>query len=119
MSARQRRPLSCSRPGRRGGWPEPRTAPWEDYRANLIPESEFPEVSGVSAVRGGSGPGESLTRAISLEPALQPPSQRSTGYTLPAMGETRVDLPHLLEDLPDAYPRATPGTILPQSLANA
>src|SRR5256712_4560554 len=119
MSARQRRPLSCSRPGRRGGWPEPRTAPWEDYRANLIPESEFPEVSGVSAVRGGSGPGESLTGGISPEPALQPTSQRSTGYTLPAMGETRVDLLHLLEDLRDAYPGATEETILTEIVANS
>src|SRR5438034_10352024 len=30
-----------------------------------------------------------------------------SGYTLPAMGETRVDLLHLLEDLRDAYPGAT------------
>src|SRR3989441_617381 len=80
---------------------------------------EFPEVSGVSAVRGGSGPGESLTGGISLEPALQPTSQRSTGYTLPAMGETRVDLLHLLEDLRDAYPGATEETILTEIVANS
>src|SRR3989441_8750893 len=80
---------------------------------------EFPEVSGVSAVRGGSGPGESLTGGISLEPAPQPTSQRSTGYTLPAMGETRVDLLHLLEDLRDAYPRAPQGTNLTRIVADS
>src|SRR3989454_12641424 len=79
----------------------------------------IPEVSGVSAVGGGSGPGESLTGGISLEPALQPTSQRSTGYTLPAMGETRVDLLHLLEDLRDAYPGATEETILTEIVANS
>src|SRR2546427_6747653 len=79
----------------------------------------IPEVSGVSAVRGGSGPGESLTGGVSLEPALQTTSQRSTSYTLPAMGETRVDLLHLLEDLRDAYPRANQENILTDIVANS
>ena len=35
------------------------------------------------------------------------------------MGETRVDLLHLLEDLRDAYPGATEETILAEIVANA
>jgi hypothetical protein len=35
------------------------------------------------------------------------------------MGETRVDLLHLLEDLRDAYPGATEDTILTEIVANA
>ena len=35
------------------------------------------------------------------------------------MGETRVDLLHLLEDLRDAYPGATEETILTEIVANA
>src|SRR3990172_6713362 len=35
------------------------------------------------------------------------------------MGETRVDLLHLLEDLRDAYPGATEETILTEVVANA
>src|SRR5213596_1890318 len=35
------------------------------------------------------------------------------------MGETRVDLLHLLEDLPDAYPGAAEETILTEIVANA
>src|SRR2546428_254106 len=36
-----------------------------------------------------------------------------------AMGETRVDLLHLLEDLRDAYPGSTEETILTEIVANA
>ena len=35
------------------------------------------------------------------------------------MGETRVDLLHLLEDLRDAYPGSTEETILTEIVANA
>ena len=35
------------------------------------------------------------------------------------MGETRVDLQHLLEDLRDAYPGALEETILTEIVANA
>src|SRR5262245_43461266 len=35
------------------------------------------------------------------------------------MGETRVDLLHLLEDLRDAYPGSTEETILTEIIANA
>ena len=35
------------------------------------------------------------------------------------MGETRVDLLHLLEDLRDAYPGATEETILTEIVANS
>jgi histidine kinase/DNA gyrase B/HSP90-like ATPase len=35
------------------------------------------------------------------------------------MGETRVDLQHLLEDLRDAYPGATESTILTEIVANS
>jgi len=35
------------------------------------------------------------------------------------MGETRVDLHHLLEDLPDAYPGALEETILTEVMANS
>ena len=35
------------------------------------------------------------------------------------MGETRVDLLHLLEDLRDAYPGSTEETILTETVANA
>jgi hypothetical protein len=36
-----------------------------------------------------------------------------------AVGETRVDLLHLLEDLRDAYPGSTEETILTEIVANA
>ena len=35
------------------------------------------------------------------------------------MGETRVDLVHILEDLRDAYPGSIEDTILTEILANA
>jgi len=35
------------------------------------------------------------------------------------VGETRVDLLHLLEDLRDAYPASTEETILTEIVANA
>ncbi len=35
------------------------------------------------------------------------------------MGETRVDLLHLLEDLRDAYPGAIEETILTETVANS
>ena len=38
---------------------------------------------------------------------------------LPPMGQTRVDLQHLLEDLRDAYPDAIEETILSEIVANA
>ena len=40
-------------------------------------------------------------------------------YALAAMGQTRVDLQHLLEDLRDAYPDAIEETILSEIVANA
>jgi hypothetical protein len=40
-------------------------------------------------------------------------------YALRAMGQTRVDLQHLLEDLRDAYPDAIEETILSEIVANA
>ena len=39
-------------------------------------------------------------------------TRRQERYALPAMGQTRVDLQHLLEDLRDAYPDAIEETIL-------
>lgn len=35
------------------------------------------------------------------------------------MGETRIDLTHLLEDLRDAYPGALEATILTEIIANS
>ncbi len=44
---------------------------------------------------------------------------RQERYASPAMGQTRVDLQHLLEDLRDAYPDAIEETILSEVVANA
>ncbi len=42
-----------------------------------------------------------------------------SGMLRPAMGQTRVDLQHLLEDLRDAYPDAIEETILSEVVANS
>ena len=55
-------------------------------------------------------------RGIGSGPSLEP--GRRDGYT-PTVGETRVDLVHLLEDLRDAYPGALEETILTEVVANA
>jgi hypothetical protein len=44
---------------------------------------------------------------------------RQGRYASPAMGQTRVDLQHLLEDLRDAYPDAIEETILSEVVANS
>ena len=43
----------------------------------------------------------------------------ANGHTISAVGETRVDLQHLLEDLRDAYSGAIEQTILTEIVANA
>ncbi len=48
-----------------------------------------------------------------------PAGAAARGILLPAMGQTRVDLQHLLEDLRDAYPDAIEETILSEIVANA
>lgn len=44
---------------------------------------------------------------------------RLNGLQCPTMGETRVDLLHLLEDLRDAYPGSLEETILTEIVANS
>src|SRR6202162_5536946 len=65
----------------------------------------------VSSPRGAAGRRPRHPRVPPARPQLR------RGRSL--MGETRVDLLHLLEDLRDAYPGATEETILTEIVANA
>jgi Histidine kinase-, DNA gyrase B-, and HSP90-like ATPase len=59
-------------------------------------------------------------RSYIMERGLKAPTTtRLNGLQCPAMGETRVDLLHLLEDLRDAYPGSLEETILTEIVANS
>ncbi len=53
-----------------------------------------------------------------MQDACRPPASAAAGYN-PHVGETRVDLQHLLEDLRDAYSGSLEHTILTEIVANA
>ncbi len=58
-------------------------------------------------------------RGSPLLPELPAPARGCRTVSFSAMGQTRVDLQHLLEDLRDAYPDAIEETILSEIVANA
>src|SRR6266702_12180 len=114
-------------PPRSTGWLRPGSSP----RVAIPPgdRSMQPNATGMSwRTSSGSSPGPhglgktghpeflsllpgagGASRAV--DPALHPRG--------PAVGETRVDLLHLLEDLRDAYPGALEETILTEIVANS
>ena len=90
------------------------------------PEREGRVLGGEEAGSGGErerregDPGERAHQADLRRVEPMPAAGARQGrYASPAMGQTRVDLQHLLEDLRDAYPDAIEETILSEVVANS